>query len=39
MEGPVGKPLVPTRLTVKKASTRAQQEAKRKEDLSVRSKR
>ena len=38
-DGPIGKPLVPTRLTVKKASTRAQQEAKRKADLAVRSKR
>ena len=34
---PVGK--VPTRLTVKKASTRAQQEAKRASDLAVRSRR
>ena len=37
--GLISKPLVPTRLTVKKASTRAQQEAKRKADLAVRSKR
>ena len=36
---PVGKVLVPTRLTVKKASTRAQQEAKRASDLAVRSRR
>ena len=37
--GLISKPLVPTRLTVKNASTRAQQEAKRKADLAVRSKR
>ena len=37
--GLIPKPLVPTRLTVKNASTRAQQEAKRKADLAVRSKR